>query len=726
MDFQAIAAMALDRAPELLSTWIGGKRQGHEWVGERRANGGPGDSWSVNLNTGQWLHGAGSEKGGDMVSLYASLNGLAQSEAGKQVAAQVGYTNGLAAAPAPREPVKQADAQPIPPDAPPIPKHPRFGEPSATYRYGNSFVILRYDLAEGKQFAQLTWRNSKWAWKSYPDPKPLFNADQIQQRPEAPVLIVEGEKCAELASATLKAYIVITWAGGSTAAAKSDWSVLKNRKVDIWPDNDEPGRRAAAAISAILLPIAERVRVIDTSGQPTSWDIADFIEETKSHEKPAHHIVEWARERIKTVTREPPKEPAPEPPRVQAPAEQQGLPGYDEFGSDSLFAIWQQLGLTCDNSGRPFATAHNTSMVAINHPRLKNKLWLDEFRGRIYTSVFGDPRPWEDSDTTAFLMFIQGGLQMHKVSLPMAQLAIAHAANLNKRNPLTQWLSKLTWDNIPRLDTWLSDTLGCDRTEYTNAISKNWPIAMVARAFKPGCKVDTMPVLEGKMGRGKSTFLALLAGEFYASLTQAFGSHDFLQAVQGNWLIEVPDMSGFSRRETSMILATITIQTDRYRASYGHLTKDHPRKCLFAATSETDDYLKDPRGRRRYWPIRCQSIDLDALQAQREQVFAEAVQAFRNAQNWWSMPEEEADKEQLARMEEDPWRDRLLAAAEAWASSEGYKNITSSRLLEFAIDMPIRDQTHADKIRVASIMRAANWIQLRDFSNRFWKKITRL
>jgi putative DNA primase/helicase len=142
------------------------------------------------------------------------------------------------------------------------------------------------------------------------------------------------------------------------------------------------------------------------------------------------------------------------------------------------------------------------------------------------------------------------------------------------------------------------------------------------------------------MGRGKSKFLEVLGGEWYGSLTRAIGDPDFLQEIQGLWLVEIPDMTGFGRREHSVILATITIRVDRYRPSYGRRAENRPRACVLVATSETDDYLSDTRGRRRFWPLRCNHIDLDVLASQRPQIFAEAVARYKAGASWHEMPEE--------------------------------------------------------------------------------------
>jgi predicted P-loop ATPase len=248
---------------------------------------------------------------------------------------------------------------------------------------------------------------------------------------------------------------------------------------------------------------------------------------------------------------------------------------------------------------------------------------------------------------------------------------------------------------------------------------------MVARAFQPGCQVDTMPVLEGQMGRGKSRFLDVLASPWFAALQMGFGEKDFFQAIQGRWLIEVPDMSGFSRREHTQILATITTRVDVFRKSHGRLTEEYPRVTVFAATSESDDYLADSRGRRRYWPLRCGDIEIDALARQREQIFAQALVQYRAGERWWAMPYE-TDDEQLARASQDLWTERVLLYADSlWDARKRDEDarITSTLLLT-NIGVELNKQGDADKARIARIMRANGWVQ-RNYKGRYWNKVER-
>jgi predicted P-loop ATPase len=604
--------------------------------------------------------------------------------------------------PKPQEP----KSDPIPVDAPPIPIHPRHGQHSALYRYGTAFYVARYDLPDGKEFGPWTWRNNKWANKGYGDGKPLYRAEDLAKHSTAQVLIVEGEKCADVAAIALRIQVVVSWCGGAKAVKGTDWSALYGRDVVIWPDADKAGRDAAADIVRELGGKASRVRVMNLPEETAEgWDVADAIgqgmEESELTDFMAKHL--------------PSQTPVP------APEKNMSATSTDE----SAFVSWSALGLDTNEGGLPHATLANASLILRMHPKFRGHVWYDIFTQKVYQDFKGIARQWRDEDDEDLTVFIQQSMKLNKFKLELVRQGVRHAARARSINSLTDWLDSLKWNGVEHLDTWLTDTLGVDLDEHTLAVSRKWPISMVARAYQPGCQVDTMPVLEGVTGLSKSSFVNALGSPWYASLPEAFGAKDFLQAIQGRWLIEIPDMTGFSHREHTHILATLSNRTDVYRASYGHHVEEHPRSSVFAATSETEDYLQDIRGRRRYWPLRCKHIDIDVLRGQREQLFAQAVHAYRAGEDWWKMPGK-TDQEQRDRALPDIWSDKVLArATEEWdyqQRSNGTKLITSADLLELALDVKPNKQGQIERNRIARIMREGGWIQSRTKDQRHWIK----
>lgn len=199
---------------------------------------------------------------------------------------------------------------PIPGDAPaPPPEHPGLGKPSACYQYNNASgqavcLIYRFDLpGEGKTIRPLTYRKTAdgkylWDWLGLDDARPLYNLYELVRRPEAPVLVVEGEKTADAARSLFPDRVVVTTAGGSGAAEKSDLSPLKGRSILIWPDNDEAGQKylkslvtllqaqdGDADISVLATPdvspemVEGKATLKPGFVAPEGWDAADAVDE---------------------------------------------------------------------------------------------------------------------------------------------------------------------------------------------------------------------------------------------------------------------------------------------------------------------------------------------------------------------------------------------------------------------------------------------------------------
>lgn len=182
-------------------------------------------------------------------------------------------------------------------------RHPQLGKPAAVYRYGAAGIVCRWDTPQGKEIRPAIPDGPGWDWRGLPEPRPIYRLADLHARPSAQVLIVEGEKCADVGASILPSLVVVSWAGGGRAVGKTDWAPLAGRRVAIWPDNDEPGGDAAVEVADRCLAAgAASVRVLRRPGasQAKGWDIADAAAEGWD----AARILAWARERAVEFTQE--------------------------------------------------------------------------------------------------------------------------------------------------------------------------------------------------------------------------------------------------------------------------------------------------------------------------------------------------------------------------------------------------------------------------------------
>jgi putative DNA primase/helicase len=285
LDFDGLARQLLASAETHLSSWLpAGRKRGNSWVAGD-LSGAAGQSLKVNITTGAWADFATGDHGSDLVSLYAAIYSLPMGEAYRELGGETKPAtrmNGHHAKPqAQQEPTRRV-VTPVPEACADCPcTHPRYGPPAARWTYfdGNGEVlgyVARYEPAgERKQIVPWTWDGERWGMGQWPSPRPLYGLQDLDARPDSAILVVEGEKAADAARRFATPYVVITWPAGAMATDKADWTPLTGRKVLLWPDADEPGKKAMQRVAQIIHERASEVKVLDVADQPDGWDAAD-------------------------------------------------------------------------------------------------------------------------------------------------------------------------------------------------------------------------------------------------------------------------------------------------------------------------------------------------------------------------------------------------------------------------------------------------------------------
>ena len=216
---------------------------------------------------------------------------------------------------------------------PPFAAPPRLGNATAQWCYRDAngeqlYWIQRFDPAPGRKlFIHRVWLSGQWHYPrsrgvdadpftcEWPSPRPLYRLPDLIDRPDAPVLVVEGEKAADAAAALFPDHVVVSWSNGSKAIRHVDWQPLAGRTCRLWPDNDTQGREAMTALAARLVVIGCSVAIADypADSVPEGWDLADanWTPQTAA----------GALERVLREVKAPAKpEPAPAEPSPAVPA----------------------------------------------------------------------------------------------------------------------------------------------------------------------------------------------------------------------------------------------------------------------------------------------------------------------------------------------------------------------------------------------------------------------
>lgn len=718
--FSTIAGHALARARELLPAWFpAGKFHGDEFhIGD--ASGEAGDSLKFNIRKGVGTDFATGQAFGDIIDLYAALHNMTEGDAAKRLAAELGLKGDEPVIPRPAAVRHEMELPPIDADI----SLDAFtgggmGLPSAVYAYRNPegrlrHVIARYeeDASRGrrrKEFRPYTWANGGWIARGWPKPRPLYGAEMVKTYPGKAALIVEGEKCADAARQVWPGRPVITWQGGAQGVQHADWSEMAGvPEVVILPDADEPGVMAATEAAEILHGMGIKVSIVDVSEwqaditrghKPSGFDIADFFASGCARRE----IQEWVKAR---------KRPYPMPDAAPPPDELEAMPEPED--DESLTALWERLGVKTKKGGDPYDNLDNVARV-IADMLPPDRLHYDSFLNEVRVLESGAWAKLRDDHISAWTLKVQRQYGIPFAKPHQVQECVMLLARQRIRSCVREWIAALEWDGTPRLERLFVDGFGATDTEWHRIVSRNFLISLVARAMRPGCKVDTMPVLSGPQGVGKSSGLEALVAPYYADIDAPFGSREHAESIRGKLIIEISELSAMRAADVEKIKSGITRAVDVYREPWARLASDHPRQLVYVGTTNADRYLIDDTGNRRFWPVQTGTIRKDWIVAHREQLLAEARVALDSGSIWWDVPADLAAEATGERMQIDA----IDESVETFCRGRPGDPVSVKDFLEW-LDMPVAQWTPPMQKRVCAAFRKWGYHQRRDRGGRLW------
>ena len=300
---------------------------------------------------------------------------------------------------------------------------------------------------------------------------------------------------------------------------------------------------------------------------------------------------------------------------------------------------WMMQLETDKKTGAIKKTIDNAKIILNNDPFVKDRIGWDElFSGPIALgSLPWDKREgyrqWTDTDDSGAHAYLEHyGMPGRAVDEALALVQKDHTVNA-----VREYLQGLEWDGIPRVETLLVDYLGAEDNIYTRAVTRKTLAAAVMRGMHGGGKFDYMMILTGPQGKGKSTFISKLAGNWFSDSLVSFDGKEAMELIQGTWINEVAELNAFNRSEVAAIKQFLSKQDDYYRPAYGRKAVSHPRRCILIGSSNSDDYLRDATGNRRFWPIDIWVTEpelsiFEDLDKDRDQIWAEAVKIWKDGE----------------------------------------------------------------------------------------------
>lgn len=300
----------------------------------------------------------------------------------------------------------------------------------------------------------------------------------------------------------------------------------------------------------------------------------------------------------------------------------------------------------------------NMCRILRKHSDFKGRFRFDEFKSNFEISINKKWRGFELGDEIDIQSVIAIAFScFSKVDKNMVYDAMIKVAKENSIDSAADYIRSIVWDKTPRVDEWLTSTYGTASDAYHKAVASNWLKGLVKRIIDPGCKFDYVLVLEGPQGSRKSTSLAVLGASWHVETTMSTDNKDFFMQFAGKAIVEFSEGETMSRTEVKKMKAIITTQIDRYRPPWGKISQDFPRRCVFAMTTNQEEYLKDETGNRRWLPVKLvlSHADVEWLEKNRDQLFAEAyyrVSVLK--EKIYEFPEQDTLDAQDARRISDP------------------------------------------------------------------------
>lgn len=696
VDFAAINARL---SAEDVRRWLpDGKRRGREWVAPNptRADGRAG-SFSVNMESGAWADFATGDRGGDLVSLYAYLyHGGDQGAAARALGDDEEIPQ--------RPQVARLDdrrpkiVMPVPADAPapPLPD-----DATAVWRYASStgetlLYVVRHDRpGQRKSIRPLAFTDQGWQWRGITGdaPRPLYGLDRLAARPDAPVLIVEGEKAADAAQRLLgESHVVLAWLGGTSTAAKVDLRRLDGRDTPIylWPDaddqrdtsiTDQPGMAAMRTV-ARRLP-GSRIVGYTLGERPHGWDLADAEAEG------------WTRARVLAEIAE----------RSADPADVAQLAPPTPIGDacdPSVFPDWSE-----GRSPRLLGTIANYRAMLGAYGIAAR---YNEIAKRIEVTIPGQS-PTVDNAGEVAIAEVLSCCARNGLPKGDASTFVARIADENAYSPIREWIDSRAWDGVSRLDELNATVHVAGDTWLRDRVILRWMLSCVAAVYEPeGIVSHGALVFQGPQGIGKTSWVTRLVPESLRAVlvgaTLDPDNKDSVIRAISHWIVELGELESTFRREIGRIKAFITTRVDTVRQPYARTASTYPRRTVFFASVNESQFLVDDTGNRRWWTLPVVSVDYDHT-IDVQQVWAEVLALYRAGAQWHLTQEEQAmiDASNEGHRVVDPIEEMICARYVAHATSAppiGTEWMTATAVLE---GCGVQSPRRGDATRASAVLR---------------------
>lgn len=364
------------------------------------------------------------------------------------------------------------------------------------------------------------------------------------------------------------------------------------------------------------------------------------------------------------------------------------------------------------DKGKIEPTRQNLALALARREICGCGLRFDTFLDAPMITAGGEWREFQDEDFYGIALNLEQGANGFKhIPADTLREAVKFTCKQQQFDTAQAWLSGLTWDGVPRVDTFLSRYVGAPDTPYTRAVSRYFWSALAGRVIQPGVKADMALIAVGTQGARKTSLVHALVpdGRFAGELDLSDDRKEIARSMRGKLVMELGELSGFSKRSVEHLKAFISRQKEEWTPKFKEFTTTVLRRCMFFGTTNSDEILVDETGNRRWLPFRSTGADPAGLVAVRNQLWAEGAVLFNGNGVMWQDAERLAKDVHAEFTVTDTWDDRVhhwLYTEDDMAKGPvpAYRSFANSEALEHAVNIPVGKQTKAVEIRMGKIL----------------------
>ncbi|MBT5303834.1 MAG: hypothetical protein HOL31_01990 [Candidatus Scalindua sp.] len=326
--------------------------------------------------------------------------------------------------------------------------------------------------------------------------------------------------------------------------------------------------------------------------------------------------------------------------------------------------------------------------------------------------------PWVDNDAI-LLKHLFTTRQKYEARVSDIHEGVFVYSHKRAYHPLKDYLNGLKWDKKERIGTWLHDYAGVKDDEYSREVGAKTLLGAIKRVYEPGCKFDTVLVLEGEQGAGKSRLITAMGKDWYGDIHLDPHNKDTVAAMRNKWIIELSEMAFTKKAEVNAMKSFLSRNTDRHRLSHRRDAEDYPRQCIFIGTINPDQvgYLTDNTGNRRFWPVSIPEgfkVKVDKMENNIDQIWAEAVYKYKHESVDLHITDDRIDAMAQAEAKKRTPVDEWLSTVEYWLNNfkvngEQIKHVSSIDIWSDCLNGVPRNIKRMDQVRITNIMRELKW-----------------